>query len=101
MGKQKSRESLHLRISTGAVANENENITAATKFRTPEENALTAKITSLGRSQNWHDAYVLFKQAEQKDLVLYNAILSVARRCGKFREACSIFPEMRKQKSST
>lgn len=98
MEKERNREARHLLIRTDAVANENKDVTSAYKFRTPEQIELTAKLASLGKSRAWTQAYTIFKQAEQKDTALFNAILSVARRCRKFEESLDLFLEMGKHK---
>eukprot|EP00931_Biecheleriopsis_adriatica_P074577 TRINITY_DN48606_c0_g1_i1.p1 TRINITY_DN48606_c0_g1~~TRINITY_DN48606_c0_g1_i1.p1 ORF type:complete len:363 (+),score=55.08 TRINITY_DN48606_c0_g1_i1:99-1187(+) len=98
--KQRNREKLDIRISTNAATSLNENITFYNHGRTPEQIVLTAKLASWAKTRNWKDAYALFTKevSRHKDTVLFDAILNVARQCGKFREAQAVFFEMRKQK---
>jgi len=60
----------------------------------PENKKNIAIIAKAGRSRDWKTARAAFQSTNPKGVVTYNAILTTARRCGRFKDARIIFSEM-------
>lgn len=60
----------------------------------PGNRIYTAQITRLTRERRWKEAQEIFEQIEQKNTIVYGAMLAGARRCGQYQAGLELFQEM-------
>lgn len=97
---QRAFSSLTLRrshkASQGRLLNEHSVATRAVEHGHSQSKRYTQQIVALGWEGKWDEAVALFDTSTRKDTILYNAVLGVADKCGRYDEGLAFFAEMQR-----